>query len=121
MGTIQIIEIAILGIISILCFIFPFIENLDLKTISLIAVIILTICGLVFAIWLNFTESGKLIKAKDEIRTEMRQIERQKNKESEPAVDTTLLMRAADELGVSEQDMEKILQEIKKKKEQNSF
>lgn len=72
----------------------------------------LTILSALFLVWLNCSDSGRLFKAKDKIRTELRHERRRENLQKRENENRTYLIRAADELGIPEKDRDALIKKI---------
>lgn len=72
----------------------------------------LTMLSVLFLLWLNCFDSGRLFKAKDKIRTEQRHERHLQNLQNRKTTNRTYLIRAADELGIPEKDRDALIKKI---------
>lgn len=72
----------------------------------------LVILSALFLVWLNCSDSGRLLEAKDKIRAEQRHERRRENLQKQENENRTYLIRAADELGIPEKDRDALIKKI---------
>lgn len=68
--------------------------------------------SVLFLVWLNCFDSGRLFKAKDKIRTELRHERHLQDLQNRKMTNRTYLIRAADELGIPEKDRDALIKKI---------